>query len=94
MTFLSVGPSLDFSSGAGAGAGGCAGGGVGADVVGAGADTVVGVAGVVGVADVAVVADAGVATATAVPVATFKLGASHAFNAGLGVGPMSIVVKR
>ena len=36
----------------------------------------------------------GVATATAVPVATFKLGASHAFNAGLGVGPMSIVVKR
>ena len=94
MTFLSVGPSLDFSSGAGAGGGGCAGGGVGADVVGAGTDAVVGVAGVVGVADVAVVADAGVATATAASVASFKFGASHAFNAGLGVGPMSIVVKR
>ena len=84
MTFLSVGPSLDFSSGAGAGV--CAG-----DVVGVGTDAVVGVA---GVADVAVAADAGVATATAVPVATFKLRASHAVNAGLGVGPMSIVVNR
>ena len=41
------------------------GAGVGAGVAGAGADTVVGVAGVVGVADVAVVADAGIATAAA-----------------------------
>ena len=75
MTFLSVGPSLDFSSGVrGVGAG------VGADVVGAVADagTVVGVAGVV--ADVAVIADAGVATATAAPAASFKFGASHAFQ--------------
>ena len=93
LTFLSVDPSLDFGSGAGADVGVCADGGVGADVVGVGTDAVVGAAGAVGVADVAVAADAGIATATAVPVATFKLGASHAFNAGLGVGPMSIVVS-
>ena len=34
------------------------------------------------------------ATAVVVPAVSFDLGASRAFNAGPGVGPMSIVVKR
>ena len=109
LTFLSVSPSLDFigvgadvDAGVDVGADADVGAGLGA--VGADADAVVvgvgfgaGVAGVAVAAATAATATAAVAAAAiavVVPAVSFDLGASRAFNAGPGVGPMSIVVKR
>ena len=106
LTFLSVSPSLDFiglgadvDAGVDFGADADVGAGVGA--VGTGADAVVvgvgfgaGVAVAAATAATATAAVAAAAIAVVVPAVSFDLGASRAFNAGPGVGPMSIVVKR